>query len=232
MRIGICDDSALDAQKIAFALADISPGMEITCFQMGGALLEAVKEEPPFDLVFLDIYLKNENGMEIAERLRQQSPGTEIVFSTTSRDFAVEAFRVRAADYLVKPYAEADVLRAFARANVKHEQQKPEGVLLQVGREPYFFLPSDVIKIESDGHYTKLTGVDGEITRIHLGYSEVAPRFSDAFTELRRGRSVNMAHISGIKGDAVTLTDGSTHTVARAKQDKVIADFARYLSDS
>ena len=232
MRIGICDDNAMDAKKIVFALSDISPGMEITCFQTGGALLDAGKKDPPFDLVFLDIFLKQENGMAIAEQLRQFSPNTEIVFSTTSRDYAVEAFQMRAADYLIKPYTEADVLKAFARANVNYKHKKQEGVLLQVSGETFFFLPTDVIRIESDGHYTNLTDLKGRITRIHLGYSEVASQFPETFTELRRGRCVNMAHISELKGDAVTLTDGSTHIIARAKQDKVIADFARYLSDA
>ena len=62
MRIGICDDNAADAQRIAFALADISPGMDVACYETGGALLKAAKEIEPFDLVFLDIFLKQENG--------------------------------------------------------------------------------------------------------------------------------------------------------------------------
>ena len=229
MRIGTCDDNPSDAQKIAFALADISPGIHMTCYETGSALLEAAKDDAAFDLVFLDIYLKQENGMEIAEQLRRVSPNTEIVFSTVSRDFAVEAFRVQAADYLVKPYTEADVVMAFARANLRHGNRKYEGVLLRLGRQMRVFHPEEVMKIESDRHYTRLTAVNGEETRIHSPYSEIAPRFPDVFIEIRRGLSVNMAFIDGIEGDVITMTDGGCYAVARARLDEVINTFTRFV---
>ena len=232
MLIGICDDNAVDAGKIRFALADVSPDIELRCFGSGGALLDAVKTGAAFDLVFLDIFLAGENGMEIAGTLREIIPETEIVFCTTSRDFAVEAFQVQAADYLVKPCSEQDVVNVFARLMMKRNNQKPKAVLLQSGREMRIFNPGDVMKIESDRHYTRLTAPNGTEQRVHMNYSDVAARFPESFLEIRRGLTVNMTHISGVKGSVVTLTDGSTHTVARAKQDKVIADFARYLSDS
>ena len=100
MLIGICDDNAADVNKIRFALTDVSPDIELCCFDSGGALLDEVHNGAAFDLVFLDIFLAGENGMETAGALRAISPETEIVFCTTSRDFAVEAFRVQAADYV------------------------------------------------------------------------------------------------------------------------------------
>ena len=232
MRIGICDDNPADARMIAFALADVSPGVAFERYDSGAALLEAAKKEPPFNLVFLDIYLKKENGLEIAERLRKISPETEIIFSTTSRDFAVEAFKVQAADYLVKPHTEEDVLQAFARAKVRKRNKPPEGILLQAGKDTFFFRPEDVLKIESDRHYTCITATAGEVTRLRMGYSEVAPRFTDTFIELRRGITVNMMYITGIRGDTVTLSDGSRYTVTKAKLDKVIGNFARYISEN
>lgn len=232
MRIGICDDNASDAQKIAFALADITPGLEISCYETGGALLETAKNGDAFDLVFLDIYLKSENGMEIAGKLRQISPHTEIVFSTSSRDFAVDAFRVQAADYLVKPYTEADIVKAFARANVRRGAHKNEGIILNAGRQIRVFRPEEIIKIESDRHYTLLTAENGEETRIHLGYSEVISKFPKSFIELRRGIAVNMSFIVEINSDTVTLSNGETHSVARARLDQVVAAYTRFISET
>ena len=231
MRIGICDDNGKDAQRIRFALSDISPNLEIVCFVTGSELLEAAKETK-FDIVFLDIYLKQENGMDIAAALRQSSPDTQIVFSTTSRDFAVEAFQVQAADYLVKPYSDMDIVKAFSRANVKQKQQKPDSVLLKAGREMRMFRPQDVVSIESDKHYTLLTAADGTQTRLHLSYSEVAPQFSEPFIEVRRGITVNLAYVSGVNGNTLTLTDGSRCTVSRSRLGAVIQSYTRYVSGS
>lgn len=231
MRIAICDDNTKDAQRIQFALSDISPNMEIICYNTGSALLQAAKEAK-FDIVFLDIYLKQENGMEIATALRQSSPDTQIVFSTTSRDFAVEAFQVQAADYLVKPYSEMDIVKAFSRANVRQKQQKPDSVLLKAGREMRVFRPQDVVSIESDKHYTLLTAADGTQTRLHLSYSEVAPQFSEPFIEVRRGITINLAYVSGFNGNTLTLTDGSRCTVSRSRLSAVIQSYTRYVSGS
>ena len=49
MRIGICDDNAADAKKIAFALKDVSADLELVCYDTGAALLDAVKGGAAFD---------------------------------------------------------------------------------------------------------------------------------------------------------------------------------------
>ena len=230
MLIGICDDNAVDAGKIRFALADVSPDIELRCFGSGGALLDDVKTGAAFDLVFLDIFLAGENGMETAGTLREISPETEIVFCTTSRDFAVEAFRVQAADYLVKPCSEQDVVNVFARLMMKRQNQKPKAVLLQSGREMRIFNPGDVMKIESDRHYTRLTAPNGTEQRVHMNYSDVAVRFPESFLEIRRGLTINMTHISGVKGSIVTLTDGSACTISKSKLDQAIGVYTRFIS--
>ena len=230
MLIGICDDNAADVNKIRFALADVSPDIELRCFDSGGALLDEVRNGAAFDLVFLDIFLAGENGMETAGTLRERSPETEIVFCTTSRDYAVEAFRVQAADYLVKPCSEQDVVNVFARLMMKRRDQKPNAVLLQSGRELRIFNPGDVMKIESDRHYTRLTAPNGTEQRVHMNYSDVAARFPESFLELRRGLTVNMTHVIGVKGAVVTLTDGSSYTISKSKLDQVIGDYTRYIS--
>ena len=232
MLIGICDDNAADVNKIRFALEDVSPDIKLRCFDSGGALLNVVKSGTVFDLVFLDIFLSDENGMETAGALREMCPETEIVFCTTSRDHAVEAFRVQAADYLVKPYSDEDIVKAFARANVRRGKQKNEGVVLFSGRRICVFRPNEVIMIESDRHYTCLTDADGEETRIHLGYSEVLLKFPKVFIELRRGCSVNMSYISEINSNNVLLTNGESYTIAHSRLDQVIGSYTKFITET
>ena len=52
------------------------------------------------ELLFLDIYMKELNGMETARRLRELECKVPIVFMTSSRDFAVESYEVHASGYL------------------------------------------------------------------------------------------------------------------------------------
>ena len=230
MRIAICDDSRTDANKIGFALMDVSPNLVIEYFENGYDLLSAAEEEPMIDLAFLDIYLKEENGMEIARKLRECSPRTELVFCTSSRDFAVDAFRIRAVDYLLKPYTELDIVRAFARAHVEEREGRGSQVLLKCGNEFLVFSPENVVKIESERHYTRIVSRDGSVQRIHMSFTEVAEKFNEGFLNVKRGLSVRMDHIIRIKGDTIYISDGSHVTMSRAKKDELVAEYTKYMS--
>ena len=86
------------------------------------------------------------------------------------------------------------------------------------------------MKIESDRHYTRLTAPNGTEQRVHMNYSDVAARFPESFLELRRGLTVNMTHISGVKGSVVTLTDGSAYSITKSKFDQAIGVYTRFIS--
>ena len=103
MRIAVLDDDREERQKFISALHGWDPTREAECFADGASLLAAAKVQPPFTVAFIDIYLPKENGVEIAGELIALSPQTDIVFVTTSREHAVDAFEVGAVHYLVKP---------------------------------------------------------------------------------------------------------------------------------
>lgn len=65
--------------------------------------------ENPVDVAFLDIEMRGMGGMALAEKLRQLRPDCRIVFTTGYEHYAVEAFRLRASGYLLKPISAEDV---------------------------------------------------------------------------------------------------------------------------
>ena len=134
MLIAICDDNKADAEKIRFALMDIADELETVYFNTTAKLIESVKGGTFYSLIFQDIYLEEESGMEAARTVKELSPETQIIFVTTSLDHAVDAFKVHAADYLVKPCSEADVVKAFARVNLRLGKQEQAPVVLNVVR--------------------------------------------------------------------------------------------------
>lgn len=115
MRLAICDDDISEQRLLLQILRDWDPAYDVECFSDGGSLLRAAESAPPFDIAFLDIYMPDENGIDVAGALRKLSPQTGIVFVTTSRDHAVSAFSLDALHYLVKPVSAGDVAEAFRR---------------------------------------------------------------------------------------------------------------------
>lgn len=230
MRIAILDDNQADARKIEFALMDVSGELDFEWYRTGEEFLAAAKREPMFDIAFLDIYLKDENGMDVAIKLREFSPQTELIFSTSSRDFAVDAFRIRAVDYLVKPYSELDIVRAFARIHVLNRNHDRQQVIFKIGNELRVFHPEDIVKIVSDRHYTEIETSDRVISRVRMNFSDVIKHFDEGFLHIKRGFSVRMDYIERIKGDVVYIADGSSETMSRAKKDILIQQYTKYMA--
>ncbi len=102
MRVCILDDErpALDNIKMVLsAFQDIEIMLATTDY---AELLEKLPAAEP-DVVFLDISLPEINGIELAERIDALYPSIKIVFVTAYNEYAVEAFQVNAADYIMKP---------------------------------------------------------------------------------------------------------------------------------
>lgn len=103
MRIALCDDRPDQLENLhSMILAWNGEYVSVSCYDNGDALLQAHRTTP-FDIIFLDILMPLLNGMETARELRQTDKTVKLVFLTASADFAVEAFSVKASNYLLKP---------------------------------------------------------------------------------------------------------------------------------
>ena len=231
MQIAICDDCSADAEKIRFSLMDITEGLEAVCFSTGAELIKSIKNGSYYSLIFQDIYLENEIGMEIAKTVKELSPDTQIIFVTTSLDFAIDAFKVQAVDYLVKPCSEADIVKAFARVTMRNNKKETPPVVINAGKVIQVYYPENVIKLESDRHYTMIYCKSKRTDRLLINFSEAAELFGKMFIELRRGLLVNPRYIERISGASVILSDSSTYILPKAKKDGVIAQYTEFVAN-
>ncbi len=231
MLIAICDDSKKDAEMIKFSLMDITDEIEILWFSTGAELIDSIKSGTFYTLIFQDVYLENEIGVDIAKTVKELSPDTQIIFVTTSLDHAIDAFRVQAIDYLVKPCSEAEVVKAFSRVTMRINKPSSSSVVLNSGKNIRIFYPENVIKIESDRHYTNIYCKNKKTERLLIKFSRVAESFDKNFIEIRRGLLVNPEYIERITGATVILSDGSTYILPKAKKDSVITQYTDYVTN-
>lgn len=106
--ISICDDEIVQlAQTEAFLqeYSALHPEIElaITAFSSGAALLEHMRVKGAFDIYLLDVIMPGQNGIKLGLNIREFDQGGHIVYLTTSPDFAVDSYRAKASDYLLKP---------------------------------------------------------------------------------------------------------------------------------
>lgn len=122
IRTLVVDDEPLAREGIMFLLAQ-DPEVEVigTCAD-GQSALNAIRAQRP-DLVFLDVQMPKRDGFEMLAELKDgERPA--IIFVTAYNQYAIQAFEICAVDYLLKPFRDARVREALARAKVGIRQAR------------------------------------------------------------------------------------------------------------
>lgn len=123
MRAIVVDDEQLIADHIERLLAEA--GVEVAgCYTNPYEALERIISLRP-DVMFLDIEMPEMSGLEIAEKVYAANLDSEVVFITAFNQYALDAFRVNALDYLLKPLMEDDLHRALKRVRRRRDQRIP-----------------------------------------------------------------------------------------------------------
>lgn len=104
MLIFAIDDEPKMLGLLHQAISEAAPGAQIEDFSLGTQALKAIEEQKlrP-DIVFSDIQMPGIDGLAFAVKLKTLSPDTKLVFVTGFSEFALEAFRVHASGYVMKP---------------------------------------------------------------------------------------------------------------------------------
>ena len=119
MRLAICDDNDLERNLLYSLLKkyflETSVRCEFTLYDRGASLYYDVMENIEYDIIFLDLFMGDSFGMNIAQKLRDLSYRGKIVFCTVSADYALESYNVYASGYILKPYSLADIRHTLDR---------------------------------------------------------------------------------------------------------------------
>lgn len=111
MRLAVCEDNQLHREIFLFMLnryaTEKSMSFEISPYRNGMNFIYDMEEGAYFDIVFLDIYMEDILGIDIARQLRTTGYRGSIIFLTASPDFALESYDVHADSYLLKPLSYA-----------------------------------------------------------------------------------------------------------------------------
>ena len=104
MLVYIIDDEPIALKASEQVVRRALPDADLMTFGSGDDALEHIRTANEYpDTVFSDIEMPGTNGLDLAVRLKQLSPGTRIIFVTAYSEYALDAFRVHANGYILKP---------------------------------------------------------------------------------------------------------------------------------
>jgi DNA-binding LytR/AlgR family response regulator len=228
LRVLVIDDERPALDELAFLLEqDDRVGEVLTRDSATQGLVTLQAEE--IDAVFLDIQMPGLTGIELAQVLTRFRKPPAIVFVTAHEEHAVDAFDLRAVDYVLKP-VRADRLAEAVR-RVVTSGDPPSGQDLEVPVEragvTRIVRRSDVTHVEAQGDYARLhTGAGSHLLRVPL--TQLETEWSAAgFVRIHRSLLVALAHVSELRMDggrcSVRLSDGTELGVSR-RQTRELRD--------
>lgn len=175
IEIALCDDNAEDIKTIRtlaerFAAEHSEFPIRLSAFASAAELLEHIGS---FDLYILDVMMPEISGIRLAEVLRSRSEHAEIVFLTISRDYAVDAFSVRASGYLLKPVNQKQFDETMLWVVQKLAREKNEVLTVKTKDGLRRIQLHKIVMIESFNHTREITLTDNSTLETPSTLSEL-----------------------------------------------------------
>jgi DNA-binding LytR/AlgR family response regulator len=252
IRALIAEDEPILAAILAQSLQRLWPQLEIAATAPNGlaAVEQALALRP--DVLFLDIKMPGQTGLEAAEELAERwegpQPFPEIVFVTAYDDYALKAFEQAAADYVLKPVSDERLRRTVERLRARLDARQDGGGLAQLVEQMRALLPltqaperlsviraavgntvrmipvHEVVYFQALDKYVKVATADSEAL-IRLSLKDLMPQLDPAqFCQVSRGSIVNMQHVASATRDEMGKLTLALH--GRADRLKVSPLFA------
>ncbi len=222
MRALIVDDEPLARRRIRELLASHEEIGEVDECADGRSAIDAIRTTRP-DIVFLDVEMPDADGLRVAEATGAKHRPA-IVFVTAHEQYAVDAFEIDAADYLVKPFTRRRFRESVERAlrwSARGEQHAapPPHLAVTTGDRTLLVPLASIDWIEAGGVYVCVhSGKATHVMRDALQRLEA--RLSPGFVRIHRSALVNVARVREIQrwfrgryrvilADGTVLTSGS-----------------------
>lgn len=231
LHIAVCDDEALERQRIADLVNQIMPEEGLSCrvtsYESGADLLSAIQHGGRFQILLLDVMMEGLDGMALAAALREKGDHTAIIFISSNLEMALRGYEVEAARYLAKPVDRERLREALMFCYRTRLAQKE--ILLPTASGQSRILPSDLIYAETWERGVRLILKDGR-EETGLKISELAAMLPERqFVFCHRTILVNLAFIQSIRYCELELRSGATLPISKYRQTEIRKQLMRYL---
>ena len=211
MRVAVCDDSRIDRELFVAVLhhyfVNKPISNEIIQYESGMNLLHDVEDDMWFDIIFLDIYMNDLLGIDVAHKLRSLGYRGHIIFLTATADFAVDSYEVEASGYLLKPQSFEKLSQVMDRATremtTNTYQVKKHSKIIRV---PYH----EILYVESMNSKCIMHCCNDQSYVIYKRLTTIEHELNDErFLRCHQSYLVNMDHIHQVDSQ-FTLVTGDT----------------------
>lgn len=235
IHIAICDDSKQERQILAalfkrYQELHATP-LQIHIFQNGFSLLDAIDQGKRFDITILDILMPGENRIEIARNIRASGTDTEIIFLTSSPEYAVDSYEVKAQNYLLKPVTEEKFFASIDSILAELDEKDTASFIIYTTEKQYSRIRVSSLVYGEVTHRTiTLHLADQTMISAIMPFTEfldILKAYPD-FIYPHRSYAVNMHYIQYVTKSDIILTDGQKIPLSRNNYTKISEQFLNF----
>lgn len=230
MKILLCEDNPADLEKareqIEAAAETYPEESMLEICQTAEACRAYLKSEVP-DLVFMDIFMAETSGVDLAREIRSLSTDAKIVFLTSSNEFAAESYEVGAMDYILKPPTQSQVKKVF-KNYMKTQKSQRRYILVKRGRDEVRIEEAGILYVRTIGNETSIHTKTGVI-RAYYPLREIEKQLDvSRFLKVRKGLITSMDYIESMEGDYCVLKNGEEYAISRKNKSENRKKFYDY----
>jgi two-component system, LytTR family, response regulator len=237
----LVDDEISTLENLQLKLQEFCPDVKIIATaETPEKAIELIQLYKP-DVIFLDIEMPRMNGLRMLDELKQYKG--EIIFTTAYAHYAIDAIRINAFDYLLKPVSIADLQNAVSRllekklpetvekmeilrkslADIRSSEDK---IAVPTSEGLQFLQINDIIHIESSSNYSKIIFKNGQtmlVTKLLKDFEDILAPYR--FYRVHHSHLINLnciaKYIRG-QGGQVILQNGQSIDVSRRKKEEFL----------
>ena len=219
VRMTICDDEAHCLESIRQMIEQWSANcgltVQISCFDNGDALLKSIRSAN-IDVILLDIMMPLLNGMDTAREIREFNKSAKIIFLTSSPEFALQSYSVKASGYILKPIRYEQLSEALNDCTLALKEE-PKNLMLKSSHGYHKIYLRDIEYIEAQNKRVAFFLNSGQSIFITepLYSFENKLLSQDGFFKCHRSYIVSLPYIKAFTMGEITMKSGSQIPIAR-----------------
>lgn len=231
MRLAIVDDENVYRSQIAELIDSVYGKAEVSCFLYadGSELIRSFENGFKLDAIFLDIEMKDVDGMTAAKTIREYSKDIPIVFLTSHTELAMDGYEVDAFRFLSKPVNEVKLRETLT--DLEKRLKVDEKIVLCKDGEEIVNPISGLVYVEAANNSVKFC-FKGSTVELRMKFTDalkMVDELSSDFVKIHRSYYINLGHVRKLSATDAILDNGETLPVARSASQDVKKKLFEYV---
>lgn len=222
MKIAVCDDDKMEREQILSLLDTYEKkrNIKVICKSFESSIeLASTAVREHYDLYLLDVIMPVLNGIDTAKEIREFDKAADVIFLTSSPEFAVESYTVKAANYLLKPLCEKKFFDALDDILEKRRTEEENYIILKSNLSVHKIFLSDLVYVEAFNRKSIYYLKNGEQIECVERFSSTCENLlkNPAFLLVHRSFVVNLNYICTIGTVSLELSNGKIIPLAQRR---------------